>query len=306
MGDQAIVIPERFAVHAVEVHGDDGRDWVRALPALVNELARQWELTVGRPFALSYNYVVPVVRADGSDAVLKVGVTGDDAMVAESAALGLYAGDGACRLLAVDEARTAMLLERVRPGRMLARLAETDDEAATREGAAVMRRLWRPVPPGARAFDPIAGWFEGYGRHRAAHGGSAPFPSDLFVRAESVATDLLASAPTETVLHGDLHHYNVLSATRAPWLAIDPKGMRGDPGYEVGPFLLNPDLAGAEARPDVLARRLDVLAEELAYDRRRLRDWGLAHAVLSAIWSVEDEGYGWEGAIAAAAALTGL
>jgi streptomycin 6-kinase len=117
---------------------------------------------------------------------------------------------------------------------------------------------------------------------------------------------LLVSGPAPVLLHGDFHHYNVLTAERAPWLAIDPKGMLGDPGYESGPFLLNPRLDGAETSAGVLRRRLDVLAEELDYDRARLRDWGIAHAVLSACWSAEDEGYGWEGAITAAQTLVDL
>jgi streptomycin 6-kinase len=60
-------------------------------------------------------------------------------------------------------------------------------------------------------------------------------------RAERLSADLLESAATEVLLHGDLHHFNILSARREPWLCIDPKGMRGHPGYEVGPFLLNED-----------------------------------------------------------------
>jgi len=131
-------------------------------------------------------------------------------------------------------------------------------------------------------------------------------PAGLLDRAESLARELLGSAPSHVLLHGDFHHYNVLSAERAPWLAIDPKGMVGDPGYEVGPFLLNPNQEAWYLDPAVLRRRLDILADELAYDRARLRDWGIAHAVLSACWSAEDHGAGWQDAITAAEMFVAL
>ena len=90
--------------------------------------------------------------------------------------------------------------------------------------------------------------------------------------------------------HGDLHHGNVLSATREPWLAIDPKGVAGEPAYEPGALLRNPFPHLLEL-PDVrrlTSRRLDILAGALAVDRDRLRAWAFAQAVLSAVWHIED------------------
>lgn len=303
----SLPIPATFARNMLDVYGQEGQAWLGDLPALVDQLARQWEVTLGPPFGLSYNYVAAALRSDGTEAVLKVGFP-DAALAREIQALRLYGGDGICRLLEADETRHAMLLERLRPGEMLAELARTDDAAATRIGAEVMRTLWRPVPDSAEggALQPIAEWFRAFDRHRAAYGGAGPLPASLLDRAESLAAELLASAPSVVLLHGDFHHYNVLSARRAPWLAIDPKGMTGDPGYEVGPFLLNPNQESWYGKPDVLRRRLDILADELAYDRARLRDWGFAHALLSACWSAEDHGDGWQGAVAAAEVLRDL
>jgi streptomycin 6-kinase len=288
----------------LEMYGHEGETWLRDLPSLVGDLARRWNVTLGPPFEVSYNYVATARRADGTEAVFKVGFPRHE-LEREIRAVRLYAGEGMCRLLEADEARYAMLLERLRPGDMLVELARTDDEAATRIGADVMRRLRRPAPEG-QPFRPIAEWFRAFDRHRAAYGGPGPFPASILGRAEALTVELLASAPSRVLLHGDFHHYNVLSARRAPWLAIDPKGMIGDPGYEVGPFLLNPDLNGMERQPHVLRRRLDVLADELSYDRARLRDWGIAHAVLSACWSAEEHGDGWQDAIATAETLTDL
>ena len=110
------------------------------------------------------------------------------------------------------------------------------------------------------------------------------------------------------LLHGDLHHGNILSAERQPWLALDPKGVVGEAEYEVGALLRNPmPQILDEAQPrQLLSRRVDQLAEELGFDRARLIGWGLAQAVLSAWWTYEDHGHGWEPGIACANHLAAL
>ncbi|HEV7216714.1 MAG TPA: aminoglycoside phosphotransferase family protein, partial [Chloroflexota bacterium] len=184
-------------------------------------------------------------------------------------------------------------------------LARANDEAATRIAAGVMRKLWRPVPDDHN-FLPVAVWFaRAFAGHRQEYGGPGPFPAGVLERAEALSADLMASAPCRVLLHGDFHHYNVLTAERSPWLAIDPKGVTGDPGFDVGQFLLNPDLGGAQRQPHLIRRRLDVFAEELAYDRRRLRDWAFAENVLSACWSAEHHADGWRDAIATAQIVRG-
>jgi streptomycin 6-kinase len=104
------------------------------------------------------------------------------------------------------------------------------------------------------------------------------------------------------LLHGDLHHWNILAAGRQPWLALDPKGIVGEPAYEVGALLRNPDLMPLQ----VQERRVDQLTAELGFDRYRILGWGIAQAVLSAWWSYEDHGHGWESAVACAEILAAL
>jgi len=111
--------------------------------------------------------------------------------------------------------------------------------------------------------------------------------------------DLLDSMAAPVLLHGDLHHENILRAQRQPWLAIDPKGLAGEPAYEVGAHLRNlPAHLLAQPQPErFIARRADILAEELGLDRDRLLGWGLAQAVLSAWWCIEDNMECWDLAI---------
>ena len=91
------------------------------------------------------------------------------------------------------------------------------------------------------------------------------------------------------VLHGDLHHDNILRATREPWLAIDPHGLVGDPGYDVGALLYNPDPDDRDAALTALVPgRIEQLADELAMPVDRVVAWGYVKAVLSDVWSAED------------------
>ena len=230
-------IPEPFARSIDEVWEDEGRAWLESLPDLLEGYARRWSLVVGPPLEpLSYNYVAPATRRDGTEAVLKLGVPREEVRT-EIAALRFYAGDGAVRLLEADDDACAMLLERLRPGQMLSTLG--DDDRMTEIAASVMRRLWRPAPAG-NAFPRLAEWFEGFDDLRKEFdGGTGPLDARLVAEAEGLSRDLLASTPSPVLLHADFHHYNVLSAEREPWVAIDPKGRVGDPAYDTSTLFYN-------------------------------------------------------------------
>jgi len=158
------------------------------------------------------------------------------------------------------------------------------------------------LPP-EHPFPTVAKWGAGFARLRATYGGATgPLPTDLVQRAEALFAELLNSSAEPVLLHGDFHHENILAAQRAPWLALDPKGVAGEPAYEVGALMRNPRPQPAA----VLARRADILAEVLGLDRGRLLQWSFAQAVLSAWWSVEDHGHGGENAIEVARSLLTL
>lgn len=299
-------IPGYFAEFIADYFGEEGAEWLAALPTLLAEYSQRWGLTALPPFAgLTYNYVTPVARRDGSPAVLKAGVPGDE-FRASIAFLRLCEGQGAVRLLEGDTERCVMLMEQAFPGAPLSQLE--DDNAATAIGADVMREFWRPAPA-SHPFPTVADWLRAFAGVRAKYGGaSGPLPEATLAQAEALAADLLASAPYERLMHGDLHHDNIVSAEREPWLVIDAKGLVGDPGYETGPFINNP-YGRMEAWPDParnFARRADILAEHLSYPRERILTWSFVQAVLSAAWHVEDESDRFGPAIARAEVLKTL
>lgn len=291
---------------ATELLGEVGHDWIDELPAIVAGCAERWSLRIDPPFAgLSYNYTAPAVRADGTAAVLKICLPGAE-FVTEAEALRVFAGHGAVRLLEVEMTDRALLLERLEPGTPLSMV--TDDAEAMSAAAAVQRQLWRPVP-NQHPFPSVADWAGGFQRLRQRFdGGTGPLPVPLVQRAEQLFAELLDSMAEPVVLHGDLHHGNVLAACRERWLAIDPKGVIGEPAYETGALLRNPlpELLAEPQPRRLLARRADQLADELGFDRKRVLDWAVAQAVLSACWTLEDHGHGWEPMIACTELLAGI
>ncbi|MFC0002929.1 aminoglycoside phosphotransferase family protein [Micromonospora siamensis] len=287
------VVTDALARHVVGVWGGDGERWLAELPTLLADLARDWQLDLGEPYELSYHYVAAATLADGTPAVLKLGVPTGTSLAEEAPALAAFAGRGAVRLLRVDLDRGALLLERAVPGGRLRDLVPDRDAEATSALAGVIRRLHGPPPPGcplreaaaqARAFD----------RYLDRYDTAGPLPHDLVRRAGGLMHELCASAPDRVVLHGDLHHDNVLRATREPWLAIDPHGLVGDPGYEVGALLYNPAPDDRSATlTGLVPARVEQLADELAMPVERVVAWGFVKAVLSDVWTAEEWSPAW-------------
>ena len=297
-------LPAEFEAKIVHALGDAGRAWLAALPSLLESCATEYGLRIGPPFELSYNYVAPVTRADGSEAVLKLSPHGDD-FRHELRATRAFAGRGMVHLLDGDEDRGIALLERLRPGHMLVEL--TEDDARKTEIAADVMLAFRCDAPTDLKLPTVRDWYRAFAAHRTEYGGAGPLPLALFERAERTFEALLRSAAAPVLLHGDLHHYNILSAQRAPWLAIDPHGLVGEPTFEVGAFFGNPlDLAGSPDLARILGRRADIFSERLGFDRERVLAWGFAYQMLSAVWSAERGGTGWARALAVATALAAL
>lgn len=287
-------LPNHFAKTIAGVLGDVGQEWLDQFPQILAAVAERYELTLGDPFALSYNYVCAATTRDDTPVVLKLSPPYAE-FKHEVNALRHYDVRGSVQVLDVDLELRAVILERVAPGDPLRTLALRDDDLATHIAVEVMQNLWKPLPA-HHTFPTIADWSQGLQDLREQYDGSTgPMPTHLVERAEAIYRELLVDAPPAVLLHGDLHHDNILSATRTPYLAIDPKGLAGEPAYEIGPFFYNPfpEIYQRADLDRVLARRLAIFAEHLPFDRERLLACAFAHSVLSAAWSVESNDDGW-------------
>ncbi|KAF0106505.1 MAG: aminoglycoside/hydroxyurea antibiotic resistance kinase [Anaerolineaceae bacterium] len=291
-----INLPPVFAKNVTQAF-PNGADWLADLPDLLAEAARRWDLTLGEPFLLSYNYVCAATRPSSplrsaQDVVLKIGVPNVE-LTSEIKALRVYDGQGACRLLEADAYAGMLLLERLHPGTMLATLA--DDDRATEIAADVMQRIQRPVPA-ADGFLSLRGWFDELKDLRPRFGGgTGPFPEKTVNIVEGMLRELFAEERPQALLHGDFHHFNILLSERG-WLVIDPKGVAGAPEYEAGPLLMNPwgEMPGEAEAIRRTQRRIAILAERLGFDRQRLRAWAVCHSLLSAWWDMAEDGSGGE------------
>jgi streptomycin 6-kinase len=319
-------LPPEFVSNIQNTFRESGYAFLEALPDSIAQASARWGLADIQPApTLSYNFVAfarhlpsPAGRGAGGevrDVVLKMGVPNRE-FLSEMEALRFFNGEGACKLIDYDEEKYWMLLERLNPGRMLATLEE--DEEATHIAAEVMKKIWRPLEsgglppvqeqaPGLHNFIQLSDWFDGLKRLRQRfNGGTGPLAENHVRRVERSVKDFFVENHNPVLLHGDFHHYNILSSERG-WLIIDPKGVIGPAGYEAGPLLMNPWgklLEGSDYRR-ITKRRIDILHEHLGFERERIHEWGLAHAVLSTWWGIEDN-TGWEYSLAFAEMLADL
>ncbi len=196
-----------------------------------------------------------------------------------------WGGRGAARVFARCDA--AVLMERAIGSASLSDMARMgrDDEACRIlcDTAARLHGL-RPAP--TPPLTPLAQWFRDLAPAAAREGG-------ILARCAASARALL-SDPREVIpLHGDLHHGNVLDFGPRGWLAIDPKSLVGERGFDFANLFTNPDLADPSrpvaTDPARFARRLAVVAAAARIERRRLLHWILAWTGLSAAWLLADD-----------------
>jgi streptomycin 6-kinase len=188
-------------------------------------------------------------------------------------------GEGAAEVFAAED--PAILMERLSGSHSLAAMAEGgEDDEATRILCRTAMRLHAPraAAPPATLF-PLPRWFASLWPAAETHGGT-------YARAAVVAHELLASPREAAVMHGDLHHDNVLDGEDRGWLVIDPKGVIGERGFEYANLFRNPSAAMA-LEPGRMRRRAQIVLAETGLEPRRLFQWIFAYAALGAAWSLE-------------------
>jgi streptomycin 6-kinase len=244
----------------------------------------RWRLTPdGDPFASLAGALLPVVK-DGAPAILKLSRAPEE--VRGGALMAWWDGDGVARVLAHE--KEALLLERASGDRSLAQMAGNGEDAeACRILCQTAKRLHAPRPQAPPATPvPLEPWFRALWPTAAARGG-------VFAKSAAVARDLLDHPAPPAVLHGDIHHGNVLDFGARGWLAIDPKGLFGDPGYDFANLLCNPG-ADVALAAGVFERRVAITAEISGAAPKRVLAWLLAYCGLSASWTLADANDPWQ------------
>lgn len=287
MGKGDIEVPAALAAAQVRHRGAEGRAWVADLPALAAALLERWRLRPdGSPRCGAVALVLPVRTADNRPAVLKLQHV-DDETAGEPAALRAWHGRGSVHLLDHHPPTGTMLLERLDATRTLASVADAD-RALTVLSTLLARLVSVPAPPGIRRLQPLAEQLLKQAPEAVARLARA----DDRRLAEHCMAALASVLPLtdDRLLHWDLHYDNVLAGEREPWLAIDPKPLAGDPGFELLPALWNRwhDVTASGDVERAVRRRFDLMTEVLGVDRRRAARWTLGRVLQETLWTVAD------------------
>jgi streptomycin 6-kinase len=268
-----------FESNIKNVYGVLGEVWLKSLPELVDKFANKYGLTGLVPVKnLSYNYVLFGLRA-GQNIVLKLSLNVKE-LEQEAETLKAFAGHGSVKLL--EQASGALLIECASPGNTLRSYFPLRDDESVGIVCDLMRQIHKAPIPAGRAWQSINDWL-------CLLDKELDIPSHYIQKARSLRDQLLATSGPPMLLHGDLHHDNILQKN-ASWAAIDPQGIIGEAAYELGAFIRNPipELLNRENAIEIIMNRVSIFSNNLGIDKERIQLWNFVQAVLSWAWDAEN------------------
>ncbi|WP_133128621.1 aminoglycoside phosphotransferase family protein [Legionella nagasakiensis] len=229
-----IDIPGDFKERIINTHGEKGSAWLSGLSHVIKYAEQAYKLSNIQPLPhLSFNYTTTARQSDGKTIIVKFCMPGTEAD-SEIEALNFMRGEGIVKLINYDRNQGILLLEECCPGKTLANVVSESE--ATRIAANVIINIQKSISDELK-FPSTLDWFKRLDIEVKCPSG---FNTKHIKKAKRIAGELHNQSKKKVLLHGDLHHFNILSAHRQPWLAIDPKGVVGPPEYECGAFLRNP------------------------------------------------------------------
>lgn len=258
----------------------------RATQDTIDLIVQHWGL---HHAALYYSFqqrrVFTAIRSSDSLPVMVKLSTDAPTLHHEIIALQTFQGYGCVRLLDTAPAFGAILLERLLPGESLETLFPDNDTTAIAHAAAVMHQLHQAPVPTDPTLPTLADWLD-----QLIRAPSRQLPLALVTKAQQLAVHLLATMAPSVLLHGDLHHNNILASGNT-WVAIDPHGVIGEPLYEVGAFVRNPvkPLLQQANLNTIITQRLDIFSALMNAPRQRVAAWSFVQALLAAQWATEED-----------------
>jgi streptomycin 6-kinase len=282
-----IDVPDRMIQRLINWQGrETTKSWFSTVEPRLAAWCDEWEITIEqRELPDTVSLVLFGESPRAGPVVLKIGPP-DFERNAEIAATREAAGPGMVRMIAADPTLSIVMLERLSPGTELAE-SDLDDADTTHIVAQRLRAFWRE-PADPTGLIPLERWTKEL-RQFTPHD-QPGFPNDLVLRGQSILESMLATPTSASLLHGDMHHHNILWRDGYGWTTIDPKGLIGERGFDITAWMMNP--WGHVAETDFLVRsnrRLDILADTLGEDRARLANWCLVFAALNLCWSLDVE-----------------
>ena len=259
-------------------------DWLDSLPTVVSDLCRTWAIEIDQVLPDTYITLVALGHsAELGPVVIKSSPLAHE-FIAESTALQLAASEHVPRLYYVDRMHSVMVMERIVPGTQLKNVAMSDEDA-TRLAAELVVAMWQAVPESS-GLHPLVDWMSALFEWSPS---STRISQDLIAHAQEIGRLLLAKSTRICLLHGDLQHHNILQRSSGEWVIIDPKGLAGDPGYEVAAWMYNPP--GIALRDDyaaIVECRVAIYSDVWDIEAQDLISWAFVGSTLNACWSSSD------------------
>ncbi|EPZ49257.1 aminoglycoside/hydroxyurea antibiotic resistance kinase [Bacteriovorax sp. BAL6_X] len=251
----------------------------------MKEYLRKWDLKLVDLVAQTTTANLYLVNSQFGDAILKVFT--DIGRVDEGGGtlfLKNMQGRSCAKLYASDEG--AQLLEFL-PGRNLNEFSKSaQEDKATDVFVQVIKKIQSSSYNGLPSYEFLFKEFD-----------KVTFPTHLneqLAFGKSLSKKLLETQTQTVLLHGDLHHENIMQNEAGEYVCLDPKGMAGDPAYEIGAILKNPwGLPKISQNLELFNQRVECFVTELGLDRERVVGFAYVHFCLSLLWAVED-GYAYQ------------
>lgn len=268
-----------FEQNMVDIYGEKGQQWLDSLPDIIAKLEKEYHLTDLFPVSqMTFNYVASGYQA-GTPIVLKVGLN-SQALIKEAECLNAFSNQVAVKVITFND--QMILMKRAVPGESLKSHFPNKDVEATHLVSSIIHQLHSATIPQNHNFYYIRDLLNTLDKN-------IDIPVDVLSKARNLRDGLLSVNSPEVLLHGDLHHDNVLKHNDT-WLVIDPKGFVGDPVFEVTAFLANPmpELLSQTDPAAIIQSRVSVFSERLGFEEDKIYQWLFVKSVLCWAWSLED------------------
>jgi streptomycin 6-kinase len=263
----------------IKIYGAEGRQWLDSLPDITAKIANEHNLSGLTPVNnMTFNYVASGYQND-NPIILKIGMN-SKALTKEASCLKAFALASVAEVIADDT--NMIIMQRAVPGSTLKEYFPDNDIDATKILCAKLKELHKASIPESHNFYHLSELFKTLDQ-------KLDIPDEILTKAKRLRDDLLKSTTQEVLLHGDLHHDNILK-NGDNWLVIDPKGFIGDPAFEPVAYLCNPipELLQENQPREIIEKRINICSAELDIDSRRIADWLYAKSVLCWAWRLED------------------
>ena len=270
---------KQFKDNITSIYGVDGQQWLDELPSIIAKVAKEYHLTDLAPVSnMSFNYVASGYQ-DSRPIILKLGLN-SKALVKETHCLRAFANHATAEVLANDN--NMIIMERAVPGTTLKEYFPAKDIEATTVFCSVLNELHSANIPDKHDFYHVKDLLKTLDN-------KLDIPDSILSKSRRLRDNLLSSTDKKVLLHGDLHHDNILKNGDG-WLAIDPKGFIGDPAFEPATYLCNPipELLQEDNPSEIIASRIKLCSKELGISKQRITDWLYAKSVLCWAWSLDD------------------